>query len=95
MVPSVTHALYSLERNAVFPDWYGNPSHVGPSPFDYSLPPEWKTPTSWLVLVDRYTPGELDEAAQLTSCSYPGYLDSHGGDLWAGSLSQCQSYLPR
>lgn len=40
--PSLTYELHSLEATGVFADWYGDPSKVGPSPFDYAIPPEWQ-----------------------------------------------------
>lgn len=52
--PSMTYEVHNLEASGVFAEWYGNPSQVGPSPFDYAIPPEWQTSLSgrkrWMVL---------------------------------------------
>lgn len=52
LLPSVSLALNDLEATGgTMPDWYGDPVVVGPSPFDYSLPPEWHVDTRWLIVV--------------------------------------------
>lgn len=40
--PSVAYELALLQTTGVLADWYGDPKNVGPSPFDYTIPPEWQ-----------------------------------------------------
>ena len=48
--PSISLELNTLASTGRFPRWYGNPSEVGASPFDYSLPEEWKSPQKWILV---------------------------------------------
>lgn len=54
--PSITYELHTLESSGVFADWFGNPIEVGPSPFDYAIPPEWQDALpgrrSWIIQTD-------------------------------------------
>lgn len=45
--PSVTYELNTLDATGFFPEWYGQPTQAGPSPFDYALPEEWRKSTRW------------------------------------------------
>lgn len=48
--PSISFELNTLASTGRFPRWYGSPSEVGISPFDYILPEEWKSPQKWIVV---------------------------------------------
>ena len=48
--PSISFELNTLASTGRFPKWYGSPSEVGASPFDYSLPGEWKSSQKWIVV---------------------------------------------
>lgn len=48
--PSISFQLNTLTSTGQFPEWYGRPSEAGSSPFDYSLPQEWKHPQRWIVV---------------------------------------------
>lgn len=54
--PSIAYELHTLEASGVFGDWFGDPNEVGPSPFDYAIPPEWQRPLlgrrKWTVRTD-------------------------------------------
>lgn len=48
LTPSLTYVLNMLHATGRYPAWFGDPTQVGKSPFDYALPEEWQTPTKWL-----------------------------------------------
>lgn len=53
--PSVSYELNTLDATGIFPEWYGQPAQVGPSPFDYELPPEWQSRARWeFVMSEAY-----------------------------------------
>ena len=53
ILPSVTFVLNSQESEGKFPPWYGNPTDVGLSPFDWVLSEEWQTPRKWMFFIPK------------------------------------------